>query len=409
MVNIRIIPVRQHTSGDEVEDVAGAVREGLRTLPLHEQVRPGARVAVAVGSRGISCLALVVHALLEELHALDASPFLVPAMGSHGGGTASTQRAILEDAGLHPDQTGVPILSSMETVQVGATPDGMPVFLDANAARADGIIVINRIKPHTSFRGRWESGLLKILAVGLGKARGATEIHRHGVADAFPAAARIILERLPVIAGVGIVESDHRPAEIVVLPAGRIAAEEPGLLERARELMPRVPLEPLDLLLVQEMGKDISGLGMDTNVIGMWRRLGGPVSPLFKVVAVLTLTERSHGNALGLGMADLITQRLRDAIDMEATYTNALTAGNFPAARIPLTLPTDRDVVEAALAQAKPGEARVVFIRNTLELGHLWVSEPLISKVEKTPGLELLGPAQPLPFDEQGNLTLNWH
>lgn len=406
-MNIELIPVRQKVSSSTVPDVAGAVSEGLRSLPLHRYVKAGMRVSLAVGSRGISCLPLVVHTVLRELHSLGASPFLVPAMGSHGGGTAEMQHLILHEAGLQPDFMEVPILSSMDTVQLGETPEGIRVHVDAHAAGADGIIAINRVKPHTSFRGRWESGLMKILSVGLGKKVGAAEIHRRGVADAMPAAARLILARLPVIAGVGIVENGHhQPAEIAVLPASRIEDEEPSLLERARALMPRVPLKPLDLLLIQEMGKEISGLGMDTNVIGMWRRIGGPVSPLFHVVAVLNLTERSHGNAVGVGFADLITQRLREGIDIQATYTNALAAGNLPAARIPLTLPTDHDVVQAALARVEAGAARVVVIRNTLELDKLWVSRPLLPEVAAQPDLEPFGLPVSLTFDDSGTLLM---
>ena len=406
-MNILMTPVRQHVADEQVGDIGAEVRRGLRSLPLSEHVRPGMRVALAVGSRGISCLQVVVHSIIEEIAQLDGQPFFVPAMGSHGGGTAEMQRTIVEETGLQPEFMDVPVYSSMETVQIGATPDGMPVFLDAHAARADAIIAINRIKPHTSFRATWESGLMKILAIGLGKARGAEEIHRHGVVQAMPAAARVILAKAPVIAGVGIVENGrHQPAKIAVLPAERIEAEEPVLLEMARQLIPKVPLEPLDLLLIQEMGKEISGLGMDTNVIGMWRRLGGPIDPLFKVVAVLSLTARSHGNASGVGLVDLIPQRLRDAIDLDATYTNCLTSGNFPAARIPLTLPTDRDVVRAALASVDDEEARMVIIRNTLNLDLLWVSQPLLKEVKALPTLQIAGEARPLTFDDEGVLRL---
>ena len=407
-MTILMTPVRQHIADEQIEDVAAEVRRGLRDLPLDARIRPGARVAITVGSRGISCLQPVVRTVVEAVAQAGGRPFLVPAMGSHGGGTAEMQRAIVEDAGLQSGGIEAPVLSSMETVQIGATPEGMPVFLDANAAAADAIIAVNRVKPHTSFRGRYESGLMKILAIGLGKRRGAGTIHRHGIVEAMPAAARVILTNMPVVAGVAIVENGyHRPAKICVLPAERIPTEEPALLKMARDTLPKVPLEPLDLLLVQEMGKEISGLGMDTNVIGMWRRQGGPVDPQFKVLAVLSLTERSHGNAAGVGLADLIPQRLRDAIDLQATYTNCLTAGNFPAARIPLTLPTDRDVVSAALAPVDDEEARVVIIRNTLDLDCFWASQPLLAEVAARPTLSVAGQARPLAFDGDGRLQLS--
>jgi hypothetical protein len=294
----------------------------------------------------------------------------------------------------------------MEAVQIGETPQGMPVYLDANAAEADGIIAINRIKEHTAFKGRWESGLLKILSVGLGKARGAAEIHNWGVQKAMPAAARVVLVRTPVLAGVAIVENGrHEPARIVVLAAERIEVEEPALLELARQLTPKIPLEPLDLLVVQEMGKNVSGTGMDLNVIGMWRRTGGAMLPQINTIAVLDLTAESRGNAIGVGHADLITQRLQDKINLAATYTNCLTSHNLAGGKIPITLPSDRDVIEAGLAGIALEHACLVVIRNTLALDLLWASEALLATVAATPTLEQIGPARPLAFDAKGHLV----
>lgn len=404
-MTIKITPIRQHLRDVRVDDVQLEILQGLQSLPLEDRVSEGMRIAVAVGSRGISCLKVVVSTVLSELRRLGAEPFLVPAMGSHGGGTAAGQREVLEGYDLDFSHIGVPIISSLETVIVGTTPDGMPVYFDQNAAGADGIIVINRIKEHTSFKGRWESGLMKMLSVGLGKSRGAATIHRWGVRDAMPAAARLILQQLPIIAGVAIVENGlHEPARISVLGGDRIEADEPALLDRARQLLPHIPLEPIDLLIVREMGKNISGTGMDLNVIGMWRRTGGPVQPQIGAICVLDLTENSHGNAIGVGHADLISQRLRDKIDVSATYTNCLTSGNLAGGKIPITLPTDRDVIEAGLGNAKPGAARVVLIRNTLELNMLWVSNALLEDVAVVPTLEVIGPSQRVQFDSVGNL-----
>lgn len=406
-MTLQIVPVRQRVSTERVEDVPGEVRRGLHALPLHSLVRPGMRVAVALGSRGISCIQPVVQTLIEELRVLDTRPFLIPAMGSHGGGTAAGQREVLESYGLGQDVLGIPILSSMDTVQIGETSDGMPVYFDTHAAGADGIIAVNRIKEHTAFKGRWESGLLKILAVGLGKERGAAQIHNRGIREAMPAAARVVLSKMPVLAGIGIVENGlHDPAKIVVLPAGRIEAEEPALLDLARQLVPKIPFDPLDLLVVQEMGKDVSGTGMDLNVIGMWRRTGGPVIPQITTIAVLDLTENSHGNAIGVGHADLITRRLYDKIDLAATYTNCLTSHNLAGGKIPITLPTDRETIEAALAGIGPNRARVVIARNTLDLDLLWASESLLPIVAQTPALEQLGPLRSLNFNSEGNLAL---
>lgn len=402
-MDISVMAVRQHVANESIGDPAAAVAEGLRALPL--AVGRGERIAVAVGSRGISCLGAVVQTVVETLLAQGARPFLVPAMGSHGGGTAEGQRAVLEGYGLGADVLKAPIISDMGTVQIGETDAGMPVFFDRQAAQADGIIAINRIKEHTAFKGRWESGLMKILAVGLGKEAGARTIHNWGVREAMPAAARVVIEKMPLLAGIGIVEDGyHQPARIAVLPPQRIEEEEEALLALARALTPKIPIEPLHLLVVKEMGKDISGTGMDLNVIGMWRRLGGPVEPDLGTIAVLDLTAQSQGNAIGVGHADLITQRLLDKVDRQATVTNCLTSHNFAGGKIPITLASDREAIAAGLAGVDRAEARVVLIRNTLELETLWVSAALAPEVEAHPDLEAIGALRPLSFDGAGNL-----
>lgn len=403
--DLSLTPVRQEVSTQAVGDIAREVREGLDPL-LGSRVSSGMRICVGVGSRGISGYADAVGAVVEAVRAVGAEPFLVPAMGSHGAATAEGQRTVLEDAGMHG--FGVPILSSLETVQIGTTPDGMPVLWDIHAADADGVIVVNRVKAHTAFRGRWESGLLKMIAVGLGKAIGADLVHAHGIETAMPAAARVAIAARPVLAGVAIVENGHHaPACVEVIAGERIEAEEPRLLELARTLQPHLPFDSLDLLVVEQMGKNISGTGMDTNVIGMWRRNGGPRSPDIRCLAVLDLTPESHGNATGIGMADLASQRLVDRVDWAATYTNCLAARNFAGARRPLTLPTDRDVVTAALAGVDPSRARVAMIRNTLALDTFWVSAGLLDEVQQHPRLQALGAARPLQFDGAGQLALS--
>jgi hypothetical protein len=404
---IQIALLHQQVAEDHVIDIAAEVRGGLRALPLAGRVRPGMRIAIGLGSRGIACLVDVVRPLIEELRAIGAEPFFVPAMGSHGSSTAEGQKEVLESYGIRGDTFDVPILSSLAVLQVGTTPAGMPVFCDAHAAGADGIIVVNRIKEHTAFKARWESGLLKILAVGLGKARGAAEIHNWGVPEAMPAAARVLIANLPVIGGVGIVENGrHEPARIAVLPAEGIEAAEPALLDEARRLLPRIPFESLDLLVLQEIGKDISGTGMDLNVVGMWRRTGGPVSPRFKVVAALDLTANSHGNAIGMGHADLITRRLLKKVDRTATDRNCLTSKNYAGGKIPITLETDEALFATALAGVPNEAVRFVIVNNTLELENLWVSECLLVEAAKNPALRPIGPISPLKFDRWGALRL---
>ena len=398
-------PVRQHLSTDHVVDVAAHLRGQLAASGLQSRIKPGMRVAIGLGSRGIACISDVVTPLVETLLAWDAQPFLVPAMGSHGGGTAEGQREVLIGYGLA--KLGIPIFSNMESQQIGTTPEGMPVYCDINAASADAIIVINRVKPHTAFRNSWESGMMKMLAVGLGKERGAATIHGWGLRDAMPAAARVVISTLPVVAGIGIVENGHhQPAAIELIPAAEIEAREPALLTLAWQHLPRIPLEPLDLLILQEIGKDISGTGMDLNVVGMWRRTGGTPQPDFRTITALDLTPNSHGNAVGVGYCDIIPQRLADKIDRHVTYTNCLTAGNFNGGKIPITLATDEAVIHAAMPRAAAAQARVVIARNTLDLGVLWVSDALLPQLNTVPSLEQIGPPQPIEFDTTGQLML---
>jgi len=400
-----LAPVRQELTTAHIADVANHVRTQLVASNLQQRIKPGARVAIGLGSRGVACIADVVTPLVETLLEWGASPFLVPAMGSHGGGTAEGQREVLLGYGL--GKLGIPILSKMESTQIGVTPEGMPVFTDTNALQADAIIVVNRIKPHTAFRNHWESGLMKMLAVGLGKEQGAATIHGWGLRDAMPAAARVVIATLPVIAGIGIVENgQHQPAAIELIPAEQIEAREPALLSMAWQHLPRIPLEPLDLLVLQEIGKDISGTGMDLNVVGMWRRTGGSPQPDFRAITALDLTPNSHGNAVGVGYCDIIPQRLADKVDRHVTYTNCLTAGNFNGGKIPITLPTDQDAIRAALPRTDSAQSRVVVARNTLDLGLLWVSEALLSQVATISTLKQIGPPQPMTFDAMGQLSL---
>lgn len=399
---IQLAPVRQTVSEEQVENVPAAVWNGLNAVALSERVRPGMRVAVAVGSRGISHYREIVKAVVESLQALGAEPFLVPAMGSHGGGTAEGQHAVLVGYGMA--ELGVPIHSSLEVKQVGEE-GGMPIYWDRHAAEADAVVPVNRVKAHTAFRADHESGLCKIMTIGLGKKKGAATLHAHDAATAIPRAARVILDKMPVVAGVAIVENGrHEPAEIAVLAGESIFDGEPALLRKAKALQPSIPFDDLDMLIVQEMGKNISGTGMDTNIIGMWRRNGGPREPNFRVLAVLDLTAGSHGNASGVGLADLIPDRLRAKIDWHATYTNCLTAGNFAAAKQPVTLKSDREVIETGLMGKDAEAARVVWVQNTLELDTLWLSPALLGEAGDLSSLTQVGTAQSIQFTEDGAL-----
>ena len=404
-----MVAIRQRFPDDSIADLPGAIREGMRGLDLGSRLRPGAEVAVAVGSRGVSPLREVVGAIVAELRSLGARPFVVPAMGSHGGGTAEGQREVLAGYGISEAGLGVEVRSSMETVVLGHTAAGVPVHLDANAARADGVVVLGRVKPHTGFRGPVESGLCKMTAVGLGKAEGARAIHAGGLASAIAAAAAIATARAPILCGVALVENAYdRPCRAVVAPPERFEQTDADLLEVAWTTMPRVPLDTADLLIVEEMGKNVSGTGMDPNVVGMWRRFGGERRPNFARLAVLGLTEASHGNATGLGLADFTTRRLVEAVNWRETHLNALTALDPLICRTPMTLATDRECVETALdllRRATGREPTVVRIKNTLELERLSVSDELVDCLPKDGSVELDEQPRPLAFDGQGRIV----
>jgi hypothetical protein len=291
--------------------------------------------------------------------------------------------------------------------EIGRTPAGVPVYLDKNALHADGIIAINRVKLHTVFRGPVESGLCKILAVGLGKHKGAQQIHKIGVAEIVVESARVILAKAPVLAGVAILENSRdETMEIHVVPPERFEATDVALLKRAWQVFPRVPFDPLDVLVVDEMGKNISGTGMDTNVIGVGGRLGGKMtmgSPVVSAVVVLGLTAETHGNANGIGLADLTTRRLVDSIDYKSTYTNVITTRLWAGGRLPLILDTDREAIELAVGDVPLDQLRFVRIKDTLHLEELEISEPLLPEARRI-GLNILGEARTLEFDGAGRV-----
>jgi hypothetical protein len=402
--------VKQNLECPVINDVEGAVRAALSSLRLSERIRPGARVAITAGSRGIANIPLILKTVVQVIREAGGEPFLVPAMGSHGGATAEGQLAILASLGITEESVGAPIHSSMEVVEIGRTEKGVPVYFDKNAWSADAVFVVNRVKPHTGFRAANESGLVKMIAVGLGKEKGCTAMHKHGLAETIPAAARVALKAAPIIGALGIVEnSREETAEIRAARPEEIFEVDAELLSRAKEYLPRLPFDDLDLLIVDEMGKNISGTGMDVNVIGRMYKLGEPEPerPRIKRIAVLDLTEASHGNALGMGLADITTKRFLSKVDLTATYANVIAAGVLERGRMPVSAENDREAIRIALASL-PGtpaeEARVVRIKNTLELEELEVSEALRPKVEANSRLQILAGPEPLPFDDAGNL-----
>ena len=368
---------------------------------------------MTAGSRGIADIALITSTVIECIKRCGGEPFVLPAMGSHGGATAAGQVEVLASYGISEKTMGVPVKATMEVVQVNELEDGTPVLVNPLALEADGIVVINRIKPHTSFRGEFESGLMKMLTVGLGSHKGATLAHSQGaqgLTRMVPGIASAMLEKVSVLMGVAIVENAYeKVARIVAIPAEQIEQQEPRLLVEARDNMARLLVQGIDLLIVDEMGKDISGTGMDTNVLGRMMLPGvkEPDVPGVSRIVVRDLSERTHGNANGVGLADIITRRLFDRIDFKATYANAFTSTFLNRAYIPVIMETDRDAIAAGfevLGLADPSQARVARIRNTLELEHIEISEALVREFGDHADLEQESDLQPMSFSEEGSL-----
>lgn len=412
--------VRQRLSVARVEDVPGAVKDQMTRLHLGDLVRPGMRVAVTAGSRGIADIVTVLATVISQLQAHGAEPFIVPAMGCHGGAEAEGQEAILHSLGITEATMGCPIISSLEVVCIGETPQGIPVFIDRAAAEASGIVVVNRIKPHTDFVGEIESGLMKMMAIGLGKYVGALNVHSHGVrvglAVAIPAVARVVLSKCNILFGLALIENAyHQIAQVAAIPSQAIEETEKALLLKARRMMGRLPFDELDVLIVDEMGKEISGTGMDTKVIGRIRMSGSaePDAPRIRRIVVRDLTDATHGNAIGIGLADFTTRRLVDKIDYRSTYINVVTAMCPERGYLPVVAETDREAIEYALTTigaVNPLKSRVVRIANTLELGRFYVSESLLIRLRDRTDIEQIGQLEPLSFDEHGRLISDpWH
>jgi len=408
----RMLEVRQRFDAPRVDDVAGTVAAELERIGVRGSIGPGETVAVAVGSRGITNLALVVRTLVAVLKEAGARPFVVPAMGSHGGATAEGQRAILAGYGITEDAIGAPIRSSMETVHLGTTDDGIPLHFDRAAHEADHVAIVNRVKPHTNFSGEIESGLLKMTMIGLGKHTGAALCHRaivdHGFDRVARSAGRALLARCRIAFGLALVENGYDETALVeAVPATAFTERDRALLVLARRWLPRLPVLRPDLLIVDEMGKNVSGSGMDTNVVGRKPHGGLDDDPRVKRLFVRELTPETRGNAYGIGLADFTTSRLIRAIDYRTTVLNCLTAANPEAAALPIHYDTDREAIDAALASAglAPAErARVVRIRNTLRLDRLFVSEACRAELAARGDVEIVEPAHELAFDGVGNL-----
>jgi hypothetical protein len=406
--------VRQKFETGKLDDVAGALRREFSRPEVRQTVKPGQVVAVGCGSRGIANISVIARTVIEELKALGAKPFIFPCMGSHGAATAEGQRKVLESYGITEQATGVPIKATMDTVVVGNLEDGTPVHMDRHAAEADAVVVINRIKPHTAFRGPTESGLTKMLAIGIGKIVGAATYHTHGM-DTFPTllpkVRDVNIAKRNVLFGVGIVENSYdETAHVEIVLANELAKREPALQDMAKRMMPQLYFDEIDVLVIDEMGKNISGAGFDPNITGRNRRnVKWQAKPLCKKIAVLGLTKATQGNATGLGSADVITMRIFRELDVPSTYANIITSMNLDGGAIPIVMNNDQEAISLAVktvVRVKPEDCRIVRIRNTLHISEIQVSNALLSEVRAQPErFEVMGSAEAWPFDAQGNLA----
>lgn len=402
---------RQRFSQECITDLESAIKLALSRPGTLDSIQPGQRIAISVGSRGINHLPQFVQTLACAIAERGASSVIIPAMGSHGGATAEGQKEMLLGFGICPEKLGVPIISSMEVTQVGTLADGLPVFISSDALKADGIVLLNRIKPHTAFRGTVESGLVKMLTIGLGKQKGAEACHAHGfkhMARHLLEMGTMLLDKANVLFGLGVVENAYdEPYQVAAIPGSLLIEEEPALLEQAKNLMPSLPIQELDVLVIDEIGKDISGDGMDPNITGRYPTPYAQGGPEVSKMVLLDLTERSHGNANGIGTADLVARRLVNKIIFEQTYTNPLTSTVTGPVKIPLTLDTDFDVIRAAIKTCNAldlNKVKLIRIKNTLSLSEFYASEEVINVVRAQGSKIEIGELEDWAFDEQGHL-----
>ena len=403
--------IRELYENDKIDDIRGHVISEMEKVAIDREWIKGKSIAITVGSRGIPDNALIVRTICDTLKKWGAEPFIVPAMGSHGGATAEGQRAIIESYGVTEEFCGAPIRSSMQTKYIGKTEDGRDVYIDRNAAEADGIVVVGRIKPHTDFRGPYESGLMKMMVIGLGKQRGAENFHREGPARMgynIPMFGKAILKHAPVLFGLAILENAYdETAKIEVLRSDEFSDREPPLLLEAKSLLARSYIEDVDLLIIDQIGKDISGDGMDPNITGRFCNPYVSGGMRANKMAILDLSADTHGQMAGLGYGDVTTKRCLEKCDFYASFPNALTSTTFTPFRIPMVLNSDRDAIAACLKYNGGNDKmnpRVIRIHDTMHMDEIWVSEALLDEVRANPNMQIISEPEEMTFNEQNNL-----
>ena len=412
----KMFKVKQHFSNEKIVDVAAETRKQLEEAELKHLIKEGMTIAITGSSRGIANMNVILREVVGFLKENGAKPFIIPAMGSHGGATDEGQEGILEAYGITEAFCGCPIKSSMETVHLGDVYEGdraLPVYIDKHAYEADGIVAVNRIKPHSAFRGPIESGITKMLCVGLGKQKGADYMHNDGFKyfkTRIPLFGNYVRTHTNVLFGVGTIENAFDETnKVVVLKNEEIPEKEPALLEYAKSLMPRIWIDETDVLVVKEIGKNFSGSGMDPNITGTWSTPYGGGGIKKQRTCVLDLTDVSHGNGLGIGQADTTTLRFLNKMDFLATYPNALTSTVFLPIKLAMVMKNDEMAIKGAIKTCNEidnSNPRIVMIRNSLSVQEIYLSEALLEEAKNNEHLEIMGECEFLPFDEQGNLCL---
>ncbi|MBU5594055.1 nickel-dependent lactate racemase [Amphibacillus sp. MSJ-3] len=405
----KMAKVKQTFDSSKLEDVVTTIREELEGVK--DRVEPGSEIAIAVGSRGTDALVEITRETVSFLKNLGAKPFIVPSMGSHGGATGPGQAAVLAHLGVTEESVGAEIRSSMEVVKLGELENGLPIYMDKFASEADGIVVINRVKPHTAFRGKVESGIMKMISIGLGKQKGAEACHQLGfkhMAEHVPAMAKVAIAKKPILFAIATVENAFdKVAQLTVLKAEEIEEKEPDLQKLAKELLPKIYLDQIDVLIIDQIGKNISGDGMDPNITGRYPTPYAHGGPEVTKMAVLDLTKETEGNANGVGTADFTTQRLVDKMDREATYANGLTSTVVGPTHISTAMPSDKTAIQAAIKTCNIldfNQVKMVRIKDTLHVGEIEVSESLLKVVREHPNMEQVSDLYELTFNKEGNL-----
>ena len=405
----RFVRVRHEMDRSHIEDIPAAVAEALKREGTLDQIKPGNTVCITAGSRDVANIDKIIRAVCDEVKAVGGKPFIIPAMGSHAGAQAEGQRGIIEGYGVTEEAMGAPIKASMETEVLGYSKDGLEIHIDKYANAADYIIPIGRIKAHTDFRGPVESGICKMLVIGMGKQHGAYQCHKLGfnnMAKNVMEFADVIIQKKPNMFAIGLIENAyHQTCRIAAIPADKILEEEPPLLEYAKKRMAKIPFERADILFVDEAGKDISGAGMDPNITGRSPVLGIS-APYFQRIAVFDLTDKSHGNFGGLGSADVSTQRLYQKIDFEQTYPNGITSAEPISVKLPVIMPSDKTAMQFALRTATDTDwetgPKIVWLKNTLSLSEFYISEALVGEASRLDNVEIVSGPKDVIFDETG-------